>query len=137
VVPDFAAGLAAIERGEAPPVLQVGNVQAARDFTDVRDVVRAYRLALEDGQSGSVYNICSGAAVQIAAILEALLARARVPVRVETDPHRQRPVDRPAMVGSYAALERVTGWHPAISVQQSVEDTLDYWRAAPEGVRQG
>lgn len=131
VLPDFAAGLVAIERGEAPPVLRVGNLQSARDFTDVRDVVRGYRLALEAGAPGSVYNICSGIAVPIAALLDALLAAARVEVRVEADPQRQRPIDRPAMVGSYAALRELAGWRPEIPLARTVEDTLAFWRTIP------
>jgi GDP-4-dehydro-6-deoxy-D-mannose reductase len=136
VVPDFAAGIVAIERGEATPVLRVGNLQTARDFTDVRDVVRAYRLALEDGAPGSVYNISSGIAVEIAAILDALLAAARVRVTVEVDPHRHRPIDRPAMIGSFAALQKATGWRPEVPLARSVEDTLAYWRATPENAYQ-
>jgi len=131
VLADFAAQVAAIERGEAPPVLATGNLEAARDFTDVRDVVRAYRLALELGTPGAVYNVCSGRATPIGALLEALLHASRVPVRVETDPALYRPVDRPEIYGGNAALRAATGWEPRIPLDQSVFDTLAYWRAEP------
>ena len=129
VLADFAAQVAAIERGEAPPVLATGNLEAARDFTDVRDVARAYRLVLELGTPGAVYNVCSGSPTPIGALLEALLQASRVPVRVETDPALYRPVDRPEIFGSNAALRAATGWQPRIPLTQSVVDTLAYWRA--------
>jgi GDP-4-dehydro-6-deoxy-D-mannose reductase len=128
VLADFAAQIAGIERGEGAPVLQVGNLQASRDFTDVRDIVRAYQLALEHGEAGAVYNVCSGKAVCIADLLATLLEAATVKVQVEVDPARQRPVDRPTMLGSFAALYAVCGWQPEIPIAQSVLDTLAYWR---------
>lgn len=130
VVADFAAQLAAIERGENPPVLRVGNLQSGRDFTDVRDVVQGYILALERGEAGAVYNVCSGAVVRIADLLDLLLAACTVPVRVEVDPARQRPADRPATVGSFAALRQATGWEPRIPLARTLADTLDFWRTA-------
>jgi GDP-4-dehydro-6-deoxy-D-mannose reductase len=130
VLADFAAGIVAIERGEAEPVLRVGNIATSRDFTDVRDVVRAYRFILETGRSGEVYNVCSGSSVAIADLLQALVAAAAVPVQIEIDPGRQRPVDRPAIVGSYAVLREATGWMPRIPIAQTVRDTLAYWREA-------
>ncbi|MDB5058658.1 MAG: rmd, partial [Chloroflexi bacterium] len=113
VLPDFAAGIVAIERGAAP-VLKVGNLNSARDFTVVRDVVRAYRLMLELGEPGAVYNVCSGTTVRIGALLDILIGASSVPIRIELDPARTRPIDRPATVGSYAALHAATGWTPEI-----------------------
>lgn len=130
VVADFAAQLVTIERGEAPPVLQVGNLQAARDFTDVRDVVRAYRLALERGVAGAVYNVCSGRAVRIADLLDTLIRLFAVRIEVQQDPARQRPADNPIMVGSNAALHNATGWQPAIPIERTLADTVAYWRTA-------
>jgi GDP-4-dehydro-6-deoxy-D-mannose reductase len=131
VLPDFAAGIVAIERGDAPPVLKVGNLNSARDFTDARDVVRAYRLMLERGEPGAAYNVCSGTTVRIGALLDTLIEASAVPIRVELDPARTRPIDRPATVGSYAALQAATGWAPEIPIARSVLDTLAYWRAEP------
>lgn len=128
VLPDFAAQIAAIERGELPPVLRVGNLNAARDFTDVRDVVRGYRLMLEFGEPGAPYNVCSGNAVRIGDVLDTLIHACAVKVRVELDPALTRPIDRPASVGSYAALQAATGWRPEVSTTQSVLDTLEYWQ---------
>lgn len=129
VVADFASQLVAIERGEAPSSLAVGNLEAARDFTDVRDVVHAYRLAIERGEDGAVYNVCSGRAIRIAEILRLLIAACHVPVEVQADPTRYRPVDYPIVVGSSAALCAATGWEPAIPIETSLRDTLAYWRA--------
>lgn len=128
VVADWAAQLAAIERGEAEPVLHVGNLDVARDFTDVRDIVRGYRLALEGGAPGSVYNICSGEAVRIGDLLRLLLASCAVEVRVEQDPAKQRPADVAIRLGSYDALRAATGWRPQIPLARTLADTLDYWR---------
>jgi len=130
VLADFAAQLAAIERGEAPPVLATGNLEGARDFTDVRDVARAYRLALELGMPGAVYNVCSGIATPIGDLLDILLNACRVTVRVETDPSLYRPVDRHAVLGCNVALREATTWQPAIPISQTVIDTLAYWRNA-------
>jgi GDP-4-dehydro-6-deoxy-D-mannose reductase len=131
VLPDFAAGIAAIERGEGPPVLKVGNLNTARDFTDVRDVVRAYRLMLEHGAPGAAYNVCSGTTVPIGVLLDTLIHASTVPIRIETDPALARPIDRSATIGSFAALHAATGWSPEIPITRSVLDTLDYWRAQP------
>jgi GDP-4-dehydro-6-deoxy-D-mannose reductase len=129
VLPDFAAGIVAIERGDAPPVLKVGNLNSARDFTDVRDVVRAYRLMLEYGEPGAAYNVCSGSTVRIGDMLDVLVGASRVPIRVELDPGLTRPIDRSATIGSFAALHAATGWSPEIPIAQSVLDTLAYWRS--------
>jgi len=129
VVPDFSRQVALIEAGLQPPLLKVGNLAARRDFCDVRDVVRAYRLALEDGEKGAVYNICLGTSVPIQALLDRLLALVQVEIQVERDPDRMRPSDQPNVVGSAALLNYVTGWRPMVPLAQSLEDTLAYWRA--------
>jgi GDP-4-dehydro-6-deoxy-D-mannose reductase len=130
VLADFAAQVAAIERGEAPPVVSTGNLEGTRDFTDVRDVARAYRLALELGTPGAVYNVCSGVATSIGDLLAILINACQVQVRTETDPSLYRPVDQPAVLGCNTALRAATAWQPAIPLAQTVIDTLAYWRNA-------
>lgn len=124
----FAKQLAEIECGRRPPLLEVGNLDAVRDFTDVRDVVRAYWLLLEKGSGGEVYNVCSGRGIAIREILERLIARARVRVEVHVDPSRLRPSDVPALVGDPERLRRTTGWEPSIPIERTLEDLLDDWR---------
>jgi GDP-4-dehydro-6-deoxy-D-mannose reductase len=128
VVAAFARQLAEIEAGRSEPLLRVGNLAAKRDFSDVRDVVRAYWLALEHGQPGEVYNIGSERAVAVQEVVDLLLARTRVPVRVEPDPARMRPVDAPVIVSDCSRLRAATGWQPHIPLAQSLGDVLDDWR---------
>ena len=123
--------VAEIERGGRPPEVHVGNLSAKRDFTDVRDVVAAYRDLAAFGERGEVYNVCSGRAVAAQDIVEGLVARARVPVAVVTDPARFRPVDVPVVVGSAARLHSLSGWVPRIGLPQTLDDLLDWWRARP------
>lgn len=128
VLPDFAAQIARIERSGAPGVIRVGNLDRARDFLHVRDVVRAYeRLALE-GVSGAAYNVCSGRAVPVRAALDRLLGLSSAAIRVEPDPDRMRPVDIPEMRGSHARLTRDTGWVPTIDLDTLLGELLEYWR---------
>jgi GDP-4-dehydro-6-deoxy-D-mannose reductase len=129
----FARQIAAAEAGSAEPLVRVGNLDAWRDFSDVRDVVRAYLAALEDGTPGEAYNVCSGEARRIGDILEILLQRARVPIAVEPDPARLAPADVPYQRGSSARLAAATGWRPAIPLATTLADLLDYWRAAEAG----
>ncbi len=126
----FARQLALIETGLAEPVLRVGNLEARRDLTDVRDTVRAYRLLLECGRPGEVYNVCSGIAYAVHEIVDGLLRRVTVPVRNEIDPARLRPSDTPVLLGSPARLRSTTGWTPEISFDRMLDDLLEYWRAA-------
>jgi GDP-4-dehydro-6-deoxy-D-mannose reductase len=128
VVPDFCSAIAAIERGEADPVLKVGNLEAIRDFTDVRDVVRAYRLLLEHGVPGEAYNVGSGRPIAIGSILSALVGLARVPLRVEVDPSRYRPVDVKSIVADIDKITKETGWRPEIRLETSLADSLESWR---------
>lgn len=129
VAPSFASQIAAIESGRQPPVLRVGNLEARRDYTDVRDVVRAYRLALEQGEPGEVYNIGSGRSWRIRDLLDILLGMAAVPIRVEIDKERFRPVDLPDLVCDATKFRARTGWAPQIPLEQSLKDLLNYERA--------
>jgi GDP-4-dehydro-6-deoxy-D-mannose reductase len=127
----MARQIAAIERG-ADPVIRVGNLESERDLTDVRDMVRAYALLMQKGAVGAVYNVASGVARSMRSVLDGLLQRARVPVTVVADPDRLRPHDIPVLLGDPARLRQATGWAPAISFDRTLDDLLDYWRAAPE-----
>ncbi|MDX1686481.1 MAG: GDP-mannose 4,6-dehydratase [Candidatus Promineifilaceae bacterium] len=127
VVPDFASQLAAIKLGMQPPTISVGNLSAERDFTDVRDVVRAYRLLAEEGRPGETYLICSGQPVPIHYLLNALIELGEVSVEVRYDPERMRPSDTPVLFGSYDRLGEDTGWQPRIHLRTSLRDTFDYW----------
>lgn len=128
VAADFASQIAAIEAGVQPPQLSVGNLDAQRDFTDVRDVVRAYRLLIEKGTVGEVYHVASGKAISIHTLMTMLLEAANVPITVQQDPTRLRPSDTPAMVGDASKLRAATGWQPEIPLKQTVRDILDWWR---------
>ncbi|MBV8491587.1 MAG: GDP-mannose 4,6-dehydratase [Candidatus Eremiobacteraeota bacterium] len=121
VVPSFAAQLARIAAGQ-PPLLEVGNLEAARDFLDVRDVVAAYLALARDGERGEVYNVCSGVAVKIRDVLRMLITIANVPVEVRDDPARMRPVDVPVFVGNAGKLAARTGWSRTISLDRSLRD---------------
>ena len=125
---NFAKQIAEIEAGRRQPVVKVGNLEAVRDFTDVRDMVRAYWLALERGEPGEVYNICSGKGYRIGDVLDILLSMARVPISVERDPERLRPSDAPLLVGDSSKFRQQTGWEPTIPFEQTLRDTLEYWR---------
>jgi GDP-4-dehydro-6-deoxy-D-mannose reductase len=128
VAASFASQIAAIEAGRQPPVLKVGNLAARRDFTDVRDIVRAYALVLELGELGEVYNIGTGRSRTIAEMLAALLSLATVKIAVEPDPTRLRPVDLPDLVCDATRLRRRTGWQPRIAWEQTLSDLLDHER---------
>ena len=124
----FARQIAEIEAGLRPPVVLVGNLDAERDFTDVRDVVRAYwRLALE-GAPGGAYNVGSGQARPVRWLLESLLALSPVQVEVEQDPKRMRPSDVPRSVCDNRKLVQATGWQPEVTLETSLRDMLDSWR---------
>lgn len=129
VVSDFAMQVAEVEKGMRPPVIRVGNLEARRDFTDVRDMVRGYWLALEKGRPGEVYNICSGKSYAVREVLDLLLSLTDVKIRVEQDPKRLRPSDVPVLRGDCTRFTRETGWQPEIPFEQTVEDLLNHWRA--------
>ncbi len=128
VCADFASQVARIEAGLQPPVIRVGNLSARRDFTDVRDVVAAYRLLMLHGRVGEVYNVGRGEAYAIQEILDILLAASRVPIQVEVDPAKLRPSDVPEVRCNPARVRAHTGWTPKIPFRRSVLDVLDDWR---------
>jgi GDP-4-dehydro-6-deoxy-D-mannose reductase len=128
VTSNFAKQIAKIEAKKKPPVIHVGNLEAKRDFTDVRDMVRAYWLSLEKGQAGEVYNIGTGRAYTMQEVLDKLLALSKVKVKVEVDPARLRPSDVPILLPDCTKFVSLTGWKPTIPFSQTLEDLLDYWR---------
>lgn len=125
--PEFARGIAEIEAGRRDS-LKVGNLEAIRDPLDVRDVVRAMWLLAEKGKPGEAYNICSGTAYKIKDLLDKLISLSQRPVKVQTDPGRLRPSDEPFLVGDCSRLAEL-GWKPQIPLEQTLSDTLSYWRA--------
>lgn len=124
----FARQVAQIEAGQAEPVVHVGNLDAQRDFSDVRDIVRAYWLALARGAPGEVYNIGSGRPRSVRALLDTLLAHSTAEIRVQVDPARLRPSDVPVSYCDTSALRAATGWAPEIPFEQTVRDVLEDWR---------
>ena len=125
---NFAKQIALIESGEQEPIIYVGNLNAKRDYTDVRDMVRGYYLAIKKGKPGEVYNVCSGKAHSIRKVLDTLLSLANVKVKVKQDKSRMRPSDVPLLLGSYKKFSKQTGWKPTIPFEKTMQDLLDYWR---------
>ena len=125
---DIARQVAEIERRRGPAVLEIGTTTTRRDFTDVRDMVRAYWLLLGRARSGDIYNAASGTTVSIQDVVEGFLARAAHPIEVRQVSQRVRPVDIPVLSGDASRLRALTGWAPAVPFQQSLEDVLDDWR---------
>jgi len=132
VAPAFAKQIAEVEAGLKPPMVQVGNLEAKRDFTDVRDVVRAYWLILNEGEPGEVYNIGSGVPRSIRALLDILLSLSDVEIAIEQAPSRLRPSDVPVSYCDFTKLRERTGWEPTIPFEESLRDVLDYWRKKVE-----
>lgn len=128
VISDFCKQISEIEADRKSPEICVGNLSAMRDFTDVRDVVRAYRLLAKDGISGRIYNIGRGKAVSIQYILDTALSFANADIQVKTDPKRMRASDIPIIEPDVSRIFADTGWKAEISVEQTIKDTLDYWR---------
>jgi GDP-4-dehydro-6-deoxy-D-mannose reductase len=128
VTSSFCKQAVLIEKYKQEPVIKVGNLQAKRDFTDVRDVVRAYWLALEKGRPGEVYNICSGISWVIEDLLDKILDIAGLKVTKEPDPARLRPSDVKILQGSHDKFTLETGWKPEIPMEKTIKDLLDYWR---------
>ena len=124
----FARQIAEIEAARRPPVISVGNLDAVRDFTDVRDVVRAYWLLLDKGRAGETYNVCSGRGIAIGDILQLLLDASSARVEVRRDPERMRPSDIPAIIGSPRKLAAATGWAADIPLRRTLQDLLAHWR---------
>ena len=126
----FARQIAEIEAGLRPPVVRVGNLDAERDFTDVRDVVRAYWLLALRGEPGCAYNVGSGVPHSARWLLETLLGFTEAEVNIEPDPARMRPSDIPRTYCNSARLRAATGWQPEIPLEKSLFDMLEYWRRA-------
>lgn len=128
VTASFARQIALAEAGLAEPLIRVGNLSVKRDFTDVRDVVRAYILLMEKGRPGEAYNVGSGKAVTVQEVLERLLGCSQIPINVEQDPSRMRPADQPVSYGDISKIEWEVGWQPEIALEKSLQQILDYWR---------
>ncbi len=135
VCSSFARQIARIEAGVIEPVIYVGNLEARRDFLDVRDVARAYTLAAELGEPGTTYNVCSGRAMSIRHVLDILLSMTDVDIAVQTSKELLRPLDIRLLVGSHRRFTEATGWVPRIPFEKTLEDLLDYWRADSESSR--
>lgn len=128
VVSDFSRQIAEIEKGKKEPVMYVGNLEAKRDFTDVRDIVKAYSQLSEKGTPGEVYNVGSGISYSAKEILDTLLKNAKCEISIKTDPEKMRPGDMPDIICDNKKLIDLTGWKPEITLKQTLADTLDYWR---------
>jgi GDP-4-dehydro-6-deoxy-D-mannose reductase len=124
----FAKQIAEIEKGKKGKILKVGNLEAQRDFTDVRDIVKAYWLAAEKCDPGEVYNICSGEPRTIQSILDTLLSFTKAKVDIKKDPSRMRPSDVPILKGDFSKFSKKTGWKPEIPFEKTLKDILNYWR---------
>lgn len=124
-VPSFALQIARIEAGQQDPIILVGNLEARRDYTDVRDIVRAYHLIIEKGTPGEIYNVAAGIAYSMQEILDGLLQFAKRDIEVRVDPSRLRSVDIPVIQGDSTRLQQATGWKPEISLEQSLQDILE------------
>lgn len=132
VVSDFCKQIAEIECGKADPVMMVGNLGARRDFTDVRDVVRAYSLLIQKGTPGETYNVGSGTAHSIQSLLDELLSFSTSRIDVMADPAKLRPIDVPEITADISKLTEATGWKPEIPLRQTLKETLDYWRTVSQ-----
>jgi GDP-4-dehydro-6-deoxy-D-mannose reductase len=129
VLASFAKQIAETEAGRRDPVLYVGNLEARRDITDVRDTVRAYEMLAASGRHHYPYNVCSGVAHRVGDLLEKLLGMARLHVRIQHDLARMRPSDNPVVLGDPSRIRSDTGWRPEIPIEKTLSDLLDYWRA--------
>jgi GDP-4-dehydro-6-deoxy-D-mannose reductase len=128
VASGFARRIADIEAGRWAPEISVGNLDAKRDLTDVRDTVRAYKLILERGTPGRPYNVCTGRAIAVRDLLQMMLSRAKVPITIKVDPARYRPNDVPILVGNPARIRDELGWSADIPIERTVDDLLAFWR---------
>lgn len=128
VTSNFAQQIARIEKGKQEPVIYVGNLEAQRDWTDVRDMVRGYLVAVQKCDPGEVYNICTGKAVKVGDMLQLLLSFSKVKVETKEDPSRMRPSDVPVLIGDNTRFVQKTSWKPEIAFNKTMEDLLNYWR---------
>jgi GDP-4-dehydro-6-deoxy-D-mannose reductase len=125
---NFAKQIALIEKKKQEPIIRVGNLEANRDYTDVRDMVKAYLLAVEKCDPGDVYNICTGTTIKIGDMLKMLLSMSKVKVEIKQDQSRMRPSDVPVLLGDNSKFVAKTGWKPEIPFTKTMEDLLNYWR---------
>jgi len=130
VASDFSSQIAAAELGLQQPVISVGNLEARRDLSDVRDVVKAYVALITQGVPGQVYNVGAGESRSIQEILDVLISMSRVPIEVRQDPDRMRPSDVPDIVCDATRIRELCGWRTTIPLAQSLQDVLEYWRQA-------
>ena len=128
VTSNFAKQIALIEKNKKKPIIEVGNLNAIRDFTDVRDMVRGYWLSLAKGRPGEEYNICSGKGITIKNLLRRLLKMSTKKITIKQDRSRMRPSDVEILIGSYAKFKRQTGWVPKVPFEKTLKDLLNYWR---------
>jgi len=129
VCSDWACQIARIEKGLSEPVINVGNISVERDYTDVRDVVRAYVGLIEKGKTGEVYNVCSGRSYSLEKILECLLSYTQKKISVRVDSQKIRKVDIPRLVGDNKKIKGEISWEPRIPMTQSLKELLEYWRS--------
>lgn len=132
VVADFCKQVAEIEKKKKEPVMYVGNLSAKRDFTDVRDVVKAYALLVQKGKRGETYNVGTGHALAIEDILKEIITLSGENIEIKVDPAKLRPVDVPIIEPNIAKIKAQTGWEPQIPIAQTLKETLEYWRTQPE-----
>ncbi len=128
VISSFAQQVALIEKGKQAPAIYVGDLSASRDFCDVRDIIRGYKLLAESDLNSGIFNICSGVPIAIKDALEILLTKTDVEIKVEIDKERFRPSDIPVYYGDFSLLNKETGWEPEISFDKTISEILDYWR---------
>jgi GDP-4-dehydro-6-deoxy-D-mannose reductase len=129
VLPSIAKQFAEIEAGRRPPTLTIGNVEVKRDFTDIRDVVRAYRTLLDKGSTGEVYNVCSGSAIRLADVIQIFESITGTKITIATEATRVRCDDVLQICGDPKKIREGTGWYPQIALQETIADLLDYWRS--------
>jgi GDP-4-dehydro-6-deoxy-D-mannose reductase len=128
VISDFARQIAEVSAGLRPPVLHGGNIDVTRDFTDVKDVLRAYELLLSKGRNGEIYNVCSGVERSVRSLVERLLKLVGVEAEIQIDPTRFRSSDQPRVCGDHAKLSGDTGWQPAVSMDETLLSIYRYWK---------
>ncbi|ADZ85495.1 GDP-mannose 4,6-dehydratase [Cellulosilyticum lentocellum] len=131
VIPDVASGIAEIEKHKSD-TLKIGNLAVKRDFCDVKDIVRAYRLIVEKGRSGVVYNVGSGESYCIQELVDKLIAMSKCTIKIERDPSRMRPSDVPCIQCDHSRLTQEIGWQPEIEIEKTLKDILDYFRTVIE-----
>jgi GDP-4-dehydro-6-deoxy-D-mannose reductase len=130
LVSDVAKQIVEIERGEKEPVLTTGPLETERDYTDVRDMVRAYRMLIESGESGERYNLCSGGSVTVESVVEMLCGLAKVEIQHVIDESRRRPTELPILYGNHQKMTGLTGWQTEIALERTLADALEGWRSA-------